>query len=403
MKILPSRDLGFSLISPNNAAVYSFIICVIFTTFTAYNYTDIVGEPNLMFLNWRVLTYVIACILAYSAGVSVATKFRFPRISLIGIHFSISRRTFYLIPMLISCCATIYVGVALIESNNLFVLFLESVANTDIKGSLEVDPIFFYVLYSHIAITLWASKEVYDEKATNLVRYMYWFMCILTVTVSLLILARYVLIPFLMCIGVLRVRARYIKKGSVNHVAIFAAISALVGLFVLIAVARGGQGFEALYNYGPASFNRLAAVLAGRIDINVPSSYYIMSSFKHDWSYYEIVMNEHDAVEGAGLDWSLNWLTAYGYVFQAIGVFSLLYFFVIGLISGFAWSGFKVGKSWAIVFYPWIFSSVILWFTYNIAGYAQTYILLIVGTILGGYSRLFGMNVKFEDNVHSSD
>jgi len=390
-----NKKRPLAIISPDRAGLYCIVIYLIFTIATAGNYSTITGEPNLMLLDWHSAIFVTSCILSYIAGLRLYYFAGLRNLTLPGLRkFALNANFYYLLPMCLSTSILLFQVCQLITSNSLISLFLSNVASQDLKGELEVSGTFFNAIYVHLAVTFWSASAVYSNDASRFLKIVRFIMIGVVVVASSLILARYILLPFLAGLLILRVRYKYIEMSKVPLRGLIVAGISIILLFCLIAVARGGEWLSGLYNYGPASFNRLSGILDGRIQLQVPKQFYLLSSLKENWDYYDITINEHDAVAQGGLDWSLNWLTAYGYVFHSLAYFSFLYFSVIGFICGMAWQSFVKGNSWGLVFYPWLLTSILLWFTYNILGYAQTYIVLLVGITLAIYSSVFKPKLK---------
>lgn len=389
------KNASLKILSPQAAGYYAAATTILFTTGFAANYSKIIKEPDFMFLDTQMLAFVFLCIASYLAGV-LLFEFFYVKISR-TVHYQVLEpetlrlgSTAFMFPMLASTIAALIAIVKLVLSNNLVALLISSVGTVDLKGLLDVSPGFFYVIYSHIAVTFWATIGSYEYKATKAIRALRTAMIATTVVATLLTLARYILLPYIMCLVALHLRFNYRNGARLPLKTIAVTLFLVIGLFSVIAVARGGSPLAGLYGYGPASFNRLSAVLDGKIVLDVPKSYFLLSTFKGGWTDFEITLDEHAAVGAAGLDWFLNWLTAYGYVYCSLGKYTCLYFMAIGLIAGAAWQGFLAGRSWAIVFYPWIFVSALLWFSYNILGYSQSVIILLVGLALSAYTHLFG-------------
>jgi hypothetical protein len=379
------------LITPLKSVLYSFIIYILFTSIPPEFYESIVEESDLMFFNGYVFLFILACLFFFAMGFLFFQST--PSIRFMKFKYKkslISKNTFYLIPMLLSLLIIFYMDWELLSKNSLLLILLLNGMGNEMKSGLELNPFFFHFLYFHLAITLWSFYRSIQLNFSPFLKFIVYIMILMTLLTAFIIIARYILLPFIFSLGIIYISMVHVNSSKFNlYLKISFFFSIVIVLFISMALLRGGDAIKGLLGYGPASFNRLAAVLDGSITLTVPPSYYISSLLKNDFVYYEILMDEHSAVARAGLDGSLNWLTAYGYMYYSMGYYTFVYLFILGFFIGLTWKAFLKNKSWAIVFYPWLFTCILLWFSYHILAYSQTLIILFTGMLLSLYSNVF--------------
>ncbi|EGR1424100.1 hypothetical protein D8X77_12635 [Vibrio vulnificus] len=255
-----------------------------------------------------------------------------------------------------------------------------------LKSELNTNALFIPIIYFTIGICFWSFNKYLNHELTKLQGYLTFATNFLLVSTMVIMAARYLLMPFLSSLFVIfinrKVRSKEITPKIIIYISLILAL--IIASFVTFQIMRGGNAMYGLIGYGPASFNRMSAYLNGEYELYVNKLYYISSIFKGGWSTYSIIQEEHDAVQRAGLDWALNWMTMYGYIYHSLGWFSLGYSFLLGMIYQFFWNGFYRGGQASTVVYPWLFSCSMLWFSYNILAYSQTAIFIMVGILLGG-------------------
>jgi oligosaccharide repeat unit polymerase len=380
----------YQLISPKRAVLYAFIIYLICTLIPPTFYEQHIYEKNLMFLDVYAMLFVSGSIFSFIIGYYISNSMRKIRLSKIKIkRIIISKSLFFLIPMIVSIAILVFFIFDLINRNPLLLLLLFSYSGNEIKSSLETNPLFVIFLYFYMSILFWIFYNYLIQNFNILLKSLVFFMIFLMIVASTLLVARYILLPFLGSLFVLYIYSTRYKNNKYLYTRILIFIVSIFIIFSLFSLMRGGDIIYGLLGYGPASFNRLSGVLNGDIVFATPPLYYLLSSLKNNWSFYEIIVNEHDSISKAGLDGALNWVTMYGYLYYSLNYFALLYFLILGFISNITWKALFQNKIWAIVFYPWLFTSILLWFSYNILSYSQTFIIILSGIIIHFYNNIF--------------
>jgi oligosaccharide repeat unit polymerase len=162
------------------------------------------------------------------------------------------------------------------------------------------------------------------------------------------------------------------------------ALASSIALFIFIQSGKQGRDFsnidgiiKEVMGYGPASFNRLGALLEG--DLKIPNSN--MGYYTNTWYWDSPIINstaivlknlEFDIPQPAYTNWlatfdavgayKLNknyiWVTTYGEVYADYGYYGIIWFAIYGLISQIAWINLR-NNSVSIVIYIVILNSLI--------------------------------------------
>jgi hypothetical protein len=228
---------------------------------------------------------------------------------------------------------------------------------------------------------------------------------------STLSLSRGDLMPMFAGIVILFLLRRLIdgKLGFLSTLKFAAFCAGSMGaLFVSFSLLRGA-GPDALIGdilgYTIAAYNRLAAVLDGRLRYPFSGRGLYISGFVafndtfnkifhinqlFSWPDFDTVWrSEFAAVSSAGLDARLIWSGAFGYAFSDLKWASPLLLFIFGVVTGGAWRLLKLGRIYGVVLYPWCAFCVLFWFGTNYLLDPRAVVLLLVATALSLYEWLF--------------
>jgi hypothetical protein len=180
--------------------------------------------------------------------------------------------------------------------------------------------------------------------------------------------------------------------------------TAILLLFFTFSFLRGSNSWDdqvtTLIGYTAASYNRLAAVVNGNLHYPfagrgmylssvVAHSHFLLSGYLNSPDPLDVWASEFGAVSRAGLDGSLIWSGAFGYIFSDLGWFSLPFIFGYGMLYGIVWNALKKGKVLGIVLYPCFAFCALFWVGSNYLLDQPSEILLIVAMVLSGYELLF--------------
>jgi hypothetical protein len=199
--------------------------------------------------------------------------------------------------------------------------------------------------------------------------------------------SRYEIVPLLFGLMI----AFYVKKKLENapftlpeRMLLLFFPAFLFFIFIGFALLRGASGFDGLLNnlmgYGPASYNRLAAILNGTL--NYDDQYGILNetAFLFHFPFEQRVLpidavfnlprdNEisiySQQVAYAHLVKGYMWSSLFGQIYTDMGLFSFLYMFIYGAAAGILWKLFTRKRVFGILVYPWLAFSVFMWFGYD--------------------------------------
>jgi hypothetical protein len=206
-----------------------------------------------------------------------------------------------------------------------------------------------------------------------------------------------------------------------KFVAIF--VSGITALFSAISALRSAPDLDALIGnvlgYTIGSYNRMAALLDGRLQYPFSGRGIFISQFVAFNETFNKVFHinqllawpdafavwgsQFAAVAVAGLDGSLIWAGAFGYIYSDLGWLAPALLFIHGLITGWAWRALKRGTTAGVLLYPWCAFSVLFWFGMNDLIETKSLVLFFLVIALGFYEFLFvRSSVKFAQEPRGS-
>jgi hypothetical protein len=400
------------ILSPVAAPIIPLLMLIVSIFIPQQLYVKSVQEPDYIFLNFNVLVFVFQCVVFYMLGQYIGGRTKVVSIKVFNSVFYLRTDVWFLIPTitsLVALSAYLYMLLSIIPAFSLLVtghgqeiMDLISVKDVPLQGlPLLVMAVAWFLRYKSFSIS--------EEKYRRRVSIMVYILSIFLLITFFLELNRAYLVVFLLGLMVLSIyqRNRNGHSHKIFQVFLLAVVVTVTGvlIFVIFSMLRGADTFYKviglLFGYGPASYNRLAALLSGNLSYKYGSTGYFLIPITH----LPIFGNDLNSITGfpspaveyfsefksislAGLNMDYQWATLFGYVYSSAGFLSGLYFLVYGLVVGRLWNGFTSGRHTSIVLYPWAYCSVMLWFTYNIFIFSIVPILL--GAIaMGIYDLLF--------------
>jgi hypothetical protein len=406
-------------ISPYGLVALSLAFFLFSWTFPPATYTHFIYEPDLMYLDPGILLFFLLCVLGFTAGlVLVSTAFPSREWNRFTFAVRFSPMCFLLLPVLGGTVLTVLSCVLLVRNNeNLLPLLiageaaeLKSVGGMDTGSSLGLAPI------ALMGIVWWAAWRKGQLGLAGWRRFVVALLIgvglVSTLVSAVLRFGRGEFMPILvgtaivfllgkLSCGELRWTAlvRYAIIFLVLVVVFFSAFSLLRGSSPSEAVARD------VLSYSVASYNRLAALLDGRLRYPYAGKGIYLSSFVAfndtfnrvfginttlSWpDFTSVWQSEFGAVTNAGLNGALIWSGTFGYIFSDLGWFSPLLLFVYGVTTGCTWKALHQDRALGVVLYPWFAFCVLFWFGTNYLTDTKLVVLLVVGIALGAYEYVF--------------
>ncbi|MCY0866645.1 MAG: hypothetical protein OWQ49_03710, partial [Aquificaceae bacterium] len=356
-------------------------------------YESYVGEPDYMFLNIKMLAFVLLCVFFYYIGVFISNYKPLFSFNLIKKKVKVSPFAYIgIISVLTIVLQLIFVFLMFIYFNKTLHLNLLEIVLSG-KGQLIKDylgkevripfglggiPLFvtgieFWLLYKLYTF----QADLNDLKKFRELKYLEISIVVslvLFIISNIITLNRPTLMIFL--IGWFVIYS-YFNKGSIFYRVVKLFITVVL-IFAITSILRWASGSEnltdlvlgRLLGYTVADFNRLALIIEGKlsyVDAGVPRIFYILPILKIPLTNIEFFdLRETSslalsAVGSAGLNSDYNMATLFGGIYQSIGVATPIYFTVLGFIGSRLYISFKRGKTFGIMLYPLFYASVALW------------------------------------------
>lgn len=411
------RDLLIrNIASPYGMIATSSIVFLVAFVFPPTIYTNHLHEPDFVFLHLASFVFFFLCTMAFIFGLMVVNFF-YP---VQGFSYGkkecrFSPAWFILLPVILGSAAVVLSMVLLLRNNNFLLQLLLTAEGEQIhSGGIETEGTMVHAAPVLLGIVLWAiwrkdQLNIRGRMAKFMVRSGIIFATVAVLLSSTLKLARSGSMPILVGVAVLFLLRRFIKgtltpASVLKFAALFVAI--IVGFFAAFSILRGLYDPSALIDnilgYTIASYNRMAAILDGRLRYPFAGRGIYLSTFVsfnntfiklfhiNPWpDVYTVWYSEFGAVDASGLDGELIWSGAFGYIFSDLKWLSPILLFIYGMITGSAWRALKLGKMAGIVFYPWCAFCILFWFGGNFLFDTQAVVLLFVVIVLSIYELLF--------------
>lgn len=380
-------------ISPYGPTIFPLFLLFVSLIFPPSLYESYVGEPDYMFLNIKMLAFVLLCVFFYYIGVFISNYKPLFSFNLIKKKVKVSPFAYIgIISVLTIVLQLIFVFLMFIYFNKTLHLNLLEIVLSG-KGQLIKDylgkevripfglggiPLFvtgieFWLLYKLYTF----QADLNDLKKFRELKYLEISIVVslvLFIISNIITLNRPTLMIFL--IGWFVIYS-YFNKGSIFYRVVKLFITVVL-IFAITSILRWASGSEnltdlvlgRLLGYTVADFNRLALIIEGKlsyVDAGVPRIFYILPILKIPLTNIEFFdLRETSslalsAVGSAGLNSNYNMATLFGGIYQSIGVATPIYFTVLGFIGSRLYISFKRGKTFGIMLYPLFYASVALW------------------------------------------
>jgi hypothetical protein len=396
------------------------LLCIAFTFFPPGLYSDLIGEKDYMFADPTTILFIGLCTACFCMGCNMmaGSPLLNHRRALAGRAADAQSRRMRAPGAMAILAALIGVGTALefIGNPALFITALATGSAESLRGDavsngvesgfsvLALLPLGFPLLLWAVCAALRSGAE--HKSARRLIT-----ACAIVYGICLMVtLQRNLLLPYLIALfglaSAIRLHPNGVSRRKLAKGLLMAG-AAIVGLFILIAYFRGGASespLTVLTGYLPASVNRLAALLHGKLTPAIAGEPYY--SFRFAWhpplvrrlvpidawgralglqipeTVFDGWVDEFDAVASAGLNPSYIWATAMGYVYYDFGWLAPLYFVALGAMAGRFWNLFLQRRPAGIILYPYFATCILLWPTDNLAAHPQIWLFIFVAMAL---------------------
>ena len=402
------------IITPKFLVIYQIILLLVAIFFPKDIYEYYVGENDYMFFNVYLLMVGILMIVFFYIGLIFGKIFfniistsnnkeNFININKKPVYFVL----FPLISMMI--LVMLYIIIFIKQNHQFFNLY---VFGTVYKQSIKAN-LFYYSTYMLIGVILWSiikSDYIRNHKIKKILKRLIILGIFEVLIVSLLMQARFILMPFLIALFMIFIY----KKHNINFKYLLIFIFLFLFILLITAYFRSSNNEDVVFSiikqligYTIASYNRFALIIEGELHYTYSYTYYYLfpalnyipllhNVFSNFYGVSDSIIwnSEFISVWNSGLEGYYIWSTLYGYIFDSIGWFSLIYLFFLGFLTQFFFELFKRKSTIGIVFYSLIYASFILVFVGNIFFLSQFIAYLYVVILLILWESLFKIKKK---------
>lgn len=389
----------FSLLNPWTLATLVTSLGLLSTLIVPDFYRDVLREEDLMYAYLPLWGYVVGCLSAFIGLGTIAQKLFSRVLSVRKVSRASARRDWQaavvlLVVAIIANLASVIILNSTLGIGNLIGQALNgnaASARLDVSDSIASGKFGWLPAFS-VPVILWSYWVLLSQKGVLRRQWLLWATCIVVYLISsILSLTRGPIFDLILNLFLIYFANRYrdarFRIGRILRFGIVAAL--LLGVFFLgvnqLRVGnnqsrqQGNAAAESLLGYSAASYNRLAAVMQGRLVYpNTRSGFYttqgfwdtpVISSSIYQFGREQGVMLPEDArsnwlaqfaqVRLAGLRPDYIWSTAFGFAFSDWGYGGIVYFGIIGFVTGAIYVSFRRRRVLGIVMYPYLFGSIL--------------------------------------------
>jgi hypothetical protein len=411
-----------NLCSPYGLAVVPYLIFLVAWVFPPDIYSYYIHEQDLMYLNPAVLAYFTACVAAFLLGVRIVDHFS-PVASVTStpkIQLRSGSQLLYLCTPMVLAAIPCFVFMMLIASAMNFVALIMTQQGDVMKqannGSSST-ALWGSGLFLLTGALWWAGFRASQLRLTGVKRRVFRLVFAACLGVDILTCLatfdRTNLMPLLAGCTVVylffatRGKVKLARLATLSFGSAFAIFVAFVGLQFARGASRLDAFITSILGYTLVSYNRMAAMVLGVMHYQYEGkgAYVIAFLLQNDRlspirdrmglpTAYEVWASEFPSLSASGLNPYFNWLGVFGYLFSDLGWWTPLYMLAAGLIAGYLWSRFRMGKTFALVCYPWMAFWILFWFGWNLLLDARGIVLIEAGILFMVYDRIFLRRVR---------
>jgi len=414
---------NFNFTSPSFFASLSTFSVIAASFISVDFYNKIMYEKSMMFLNIKLIMFVLLCFIFFLSG---ALLFRMSTFSRIKVSRVVNRHGFLVYSNLfIIFSLTLIYFLIYINYPNFYQLILLGEASVfrdfatssglflgiEIGTILVIIMVFLiYSFYSYMSF--YKSNRKFWKFRLLIVSSNFLFLILITI-----LQARYILMPYLVSLIYVYLSKLVTAKGfnfQVFFVFTTIVIFSIVFMFNLVSYIRIGQGSFTgvnlhLYGYTVASVNRLAYILNGDLILPFSGSTYVI--FRNIWftpvigniiktynfadliglvlpgasNYYYYLRS---SLISADLQPSYVWVTVFGQLYGEWGWFGFIYFYFYGFFSQFIYYLYSKKNLVGIIMYPIIVFSIGFWIGDNYLNMPDFFIVFVLSLLLNIFVKI---------------
>jgi hypothetical protein len=417
------------IVSPYGIAIISTLGFLIAWTFPPGLYSDLIGEPDLIFFDAETLLYFLLCVAGFWVGL-LLIEFVFPSAPLLETSPRCSKMKGFslMFPLLLTTAMTgILVTQIFKKSPDLLVMLLSQQANA-IKLEQNQEVISGPLGWASVMLTsvLWwtywmlINSRPDQPRRFGARRFVPWLIFavgfLVQIALSVVKVSRSELMPLFGGLAVLYLldkihRKKLTSVGLLRYSVVFSV--AAVSLFSLFSLLRGASdvngGLGSFVGYTVASYNRMTAILRGNMRYPYGGSGIYLSNFLAyngsfnaiiplrktlGWpEYLELWNADFQAPQLAGLNPFLIWSGAFGSLFSDFGWTTPLVLTLYGVIYGIVWRSIKAGTTIGLTLYPWLAFNSFFWFGSNAVFDHRAVFFFAAGLLLMAYEKLLSIRI----------
>jgi hypothetical protein len=375
-------------VSPYGATIFPIFVLLVAFLLPPTLYEYYVNEPDYIFLNFPVVFYVSICLFFYYCGIFISNFKLVYKMNLFN-KIKVSPFMYFgIISFLTIVLQVIFIVVFNLYLRNTFGISLFIVPFTgagelikvyslelNIPLGLGAIPTFiigfeFWLLYHLYKLS---NTDYNYHKEFKYLKLSILISVFLFISENILTVSRPALIVFVL--GWVMIYT-YFNKGRLFFRLIKLSLIIII-IFAITSILRWSSTREDFLNlilgrligYTIAPYNRLALIIIGRLNYNLPKLFYLFPI--HKIPLTEMVINPsfselnflyaYRALASAHLNTSYNMSTLFGSMYESLGIASPIYFAVLGIIGNRLFHSFKGGRTFGVVLYPLFYASVALW------------------------------------------
>jgi hypothetical protein len=386
------------IVSPYGLALISSAFFLLSCLMPPSVYTYYMQEPDLMFCDATTILFFSLCVAFFLFGVWLI-DFVFPIKPIVEDARStrIPPVLFILIPLMSAVVVSAISSLLLIKQNPIIITLLRaqqaSQLRTDdgsgviLTGTMNSAPLFL------TGVLWWARGRSWSlvglKRKERFIIGLALSCSVLAIFVSsTLAVSRHELVLALIGLGCCYI-FRQSTRSNVRWAQIWKPLVVFFGggisFFYLVNVLRYGSGSELqlgpFIGYTVASYNRLAALLLGRLHFEYAGRGIYFSNFlafNHTINavipygkfmnipdYFDWWRSSFAAVGNAGLDSGLIFFGAFGELYLEVGWFTPLCLIAYGMLVGIIWQQMRKRTVVGIILYPYCANYILFWFATN--------------------------------------
>lgn len=405
------RNRSANLFSPFVLSAASLLFLTACLLFPPQLYEALLPERNVMFLDVRTFLFFATCVATFCCGVLLAK----PCQPSIAPPPSLSN-TAIMVPLLAAVVLNA-VSLTVLFRNNPWMLTEWLTDSGRVKRDYDATGGLSEALPLLFAVCWWAHGRILSRRQATgeparLVRTSIFLAAAFAVFTAMMKAALFDLIPGLLGFLIISTTLSSSSRKSVGFLlrqGVFVLLAGAV-TFSLFAFLRGQTGTlaiaESAAGYTMASYNRLSALLNG--DIYFPhagSGIYAFNFVSHVPFFHNLIdfrdafgmpdrveawMTEFAAIASTGLDGRYIWVSAFGYFFADLGLWTYPYLAASGLLVGLSWKSILARRAFGLVLYPWAAFSIVLWFGSHFFVFPRLVTFLLAAMVLAAWEFVQG-------------